>query len=242
MSVLDDLAILQDIDAEIRDLERQATDIPVRREQELNKLTDEQDDLNRAREEVNRLILETRNDEVTISEIKELITKFKNQQMSLRTNAEYAAMTAQISKAEKELALNEKKLAEDCAKIPEAEQTVAHFQALFETAKSEVDAYIAELDERLEEVKKYLADAQERRAKVAQPLDVPATRKFLMYYDRLRKSRWPVLIHLEGGVCTGCHMQLPPAKQQDALKNAAIAGDSTKMNIVACDFCGRMIY
>jgi len=87
-----------------------------------------------------------------------------------------------------------------------------------------------------------LDDARLRRAAMAKPLDVPATRKFLMYYDRLRKSRWPVLIRLDAGVCTGCHMQLPPAKQQDAMKNAVTATDPAKMAIVACDFCGRMIH
>ena len=242
MSVIDDLSALQELDGEIRELERHVNDIPVRREQEIRKLAAEQDDLNRAREEVNRLILETRNDEVVISEIKENIAKFRTQQMSLKTNAEYAAMNSQIAKAEEAQKAAEAKLAEDKAKIPAAESALAGFQAVYDAAKGEVDAYIADLDARLAEIQKRLDDARLRRAAMAKPLDVPATRKFLMYYDRLRKSRWPVLIRLDAGVCTGCHMQLPPAKQQDAMKNAVTATDPAKMAIVACDFCGRMIH
>ncbi len=242
MSVIDDLSALQDLDGEIRELERNVNDIPVRREQELRKLTAEQEDLNRAREEVSRLILETRNDEMTISEVKESIAKFRTQQMTLKTNAEYAAMNAQIAQAEETLKVAEGKLAEDKAKIPPAEAEVGAFQTVYDVAKREIDAYLADLDERLAAIQKRLDDARLRRAGMVKPLDVPATRKFLMYYDRLRKSRWPVLIKLDAGVCTGCHMQLPPAKQQDAVRNAMASADPAKMGIVACDFCGRMIY
>jgi predicted nucleic acid-binding Zn-ribbon protein len=242
VSVLDDLSALQELDGEIRELERQVNDIPVRREQEIQKLTTEQDDLNRAREEVNRLILEARADEMTISEIKETITRYRTQQMSLKTNAEYAAMNSQIAQAEEAEKAAEAKLAEDKAKIPVAEAAAADFQAAYDAAKSEVDAYVADLDARLAETQQRLDDARQRRAAMAAPLDVPATRKFLMYYERLRKSRWPVLIQLDAGVCTGCHMQLPPAKQQDTVRNAGFAADPAKMTIVSCDFCGRMIY
>lgn len=217
MSVLDDLSTLQELDGEIRELERHVNDIPVRREQEIQELAAEQDDLNRAREEVNRLILETRNDEVVISEIKENIAKFRTQQMSLKTNAEYAAMNSQIAKAEEAQKAAEAKLAEDKAKIPAA--SAGGLPGGLRRGQGRG----GRLHRRSGRTARRDPEAPRRRprlrrAAMAKPLDVPATRKFLMYYDRLRKSRWPVLIRLDAGVCTGCHMQLPPAKQQDAVE------------------------
>ena len=88
MSVIDDLSALQDHDGIIRDLEKQVKDIPIRREQELGRLSTEKEELDKAKNQVSRLKIEAMNDEVRISEIKETIRKFKTQQVSLKTNQE----------------------------------------------------------------------------------------------------------------------------------------------------------
>ena len=242
MSVIDDLSALQDLDGIIRELQQQANDIPARRIQELGKISAESDELAKAKEEVNRRIMGTRSDEVQISEIKETVNKFKTQQMTLKTNVEFAAMNTQIAKADESLKAAESKLIDDQINIEPAEKFLAECQSRYNEAKAEVDEYVRHLDERLAVIQKKLDDALVVRAEKVKPLDAPATRKFLMYYERLRKSRWPVLIKLTNNVCTGCHMELPPSKQQEARKNSMMAVEPAKMMIIACDFCGRIVY
>ena len=75
------------------------------------------------------------------------------------------------------------------------------------------------------------------------PLDVPEKRRFLSYYERLSKKCFPVVFRVrEGNGCPGCHMVLPPSKMQEAQRNAMLADTPGKMNVVACDYCGRLIF
>ena len=242
MSVIDDLSALQDHDGIIRDLEKQVKDIPVRREQELGRLSTEQEELDKAKNQVSRLKIEAMNDEVRISEIKETVRKFKTQQITLKTNQEFAAMNSQIAKEEDSLKAAESKLIDAQLSMEPAEKEVRECEARFNEAKKEVDVYVDELDKLFAEFKGKLDQALAERVEKLKPLDVPSTKKFLMYYERLRKNRWPVLIKLSENVCSGCHMELPPSKHQEARKNTLLANEPARMTIVACDFCGRIVY
>lgn len=242
MSVIDDLAALQDHDGIIRELEQQVNDIPIRRNQELEKIKVEHEDYERAKEVVQTLRTEVTRGELYSAELKETIQKFRIQTPSLKTQAALDAMMSQISKAEGDLKAAENSVIETHLKIEPAEKYAEECRLRYEEAKAEVDEYIADLDARFAEVKAKLDKANKERLEKIRPLNVPATKKFLMYYERLRKNRWPVVIKLVDNVCMGCHMELPPAKQQDARKNTALANDPGKMAIVACDFCGRIVY
>ncbi len=242
MSVIDDLLSLQDHDEVIKELERPVKDIPVRCKQELKKIEVEREDLDKAEDEVKRLKLESMNDELEISQLKETIQKFKIQSATLKTNAECTAMNTQINKATENLKDAEFKKVNDELKTEKAQTYVDDCRVRFDEVKRESDEYIRELEGRLAEFQTRLDEAMDLRTKKVKPLDVPTTKRFLMYYERLRKNRWPVLIRLSEHVCSGCHMSLPPSKQQEAIKNAKLAEDPARMTIVACDFCGRIVY
>lgn len=242
VSVIDDLLALQEHDETIRELEGPVKDIPTRCALEQKKIDSERVECDRAVEEVQRLKIACRDDELTISELKETVLKFKIQSATLKTNAECAAMNAQIAKAEDNLKMAEVRKAANELATEKGQSYLDECQKRLEETEKEVGEYITSLQERLADIQVRLDTAMVERASKVEPLDVPATKRFLMYYERLRKNRWPVLIHLHENVCTGCHMSLPPSKQQQAAKNLLLANDPAKMTIVACDFCGRIVY
>ena len=58
--------------------------------------------------------------------------------------------------------------------------------------------------------------------------------RFLLYYERQRTKRWPVVVTLNhDGVCDGCHMKQPPFVEQLVQHNK---------DLVACTMCGRILY
>ncbi len=242
MSVIDDLKALQELDGIIRELEQQANDIPIRRQQELDKIKLERDDFTRAEEAVQVLKDEVARGESYIAELKETIHKFKLQIPSLKTQAALDAMQSQISKTENDFKDAELSAIETHLKIEPAEQYANECKARYEEAKAEIEDYIAELDSRLADVEERLEAALEKRLEKVTPLDNPATKRFLLYYNRLKGRRWPVLAKLDENVCSGCHMELPPAKQQEVHRYVSMANEPAKMIIVTCDFCGRIVF
>ena len=122
MSVIDDLAALQDHDGIIRELEQQVNDIPIRRNQELEKIKVEHEDYERAKEVVQTLRTEVTRGELYSAELKETIQKFRIQTPSLKTQAALDAMMSQISKAEGDLKAAENSVIETHLKIFSAEE------------------------------------------------------------------------------------------------------------------------
>ncbi|NLE65833.1 MAG: hypothetical protein GX608_00245 [Lentisphaerae bacterium] len=233
MSVIDDLAALQAQDGLIRELEQQVKDIPIRKAQELDRLKLEEESLEFAKEAVRSVTAEIEQAKLDIQVRQEGILKLKQQQMTLKTNKEFAAMTAEIRQAEIALQNAEYDVAARENRLAAAGRAEQESQAKYDAAKAGVDGYVAELDARFAEATGRLDAARAERARLREPLDVPAARRFLMYYERLSRNRWPALVKLKDSICSGCLMALPPAKLQ-AVRRAT--------DLVTCDFCGRLVY
>lgn len=233
MSIIDDLEVLQTQDGLIRELEQQVKDIPIRKAQELERLKLEEETLEFARETVRTVKTEIEQANLDIQVRQEHILKLKTQQATLKTNREFTAMSAEIRQAETALQNSEYDLAARTDRLEKAERTEQESLVKYEAARESIETYVADLDARYEDARKRLEEALEQRENLRAPLDVPAARRFLMYYERLSKNRWPVLVKLNDSICSGCLMTLPPAKQQ-AVKRAT--------EVVTCDFCGRLVY
>jgi len=96
-----------------------------------------------------------------------------------------------------------------------------------------VDGYVAELDARLAEVKAEIDGLMKEREAKADAVS-KSNPKFLLYYERQRTKRWPVVVTLNhDGVCDGCHMKQPPFVDQLVQHNK---------DLVACTMCGRILY
>ena len=114
-------------------------------------------------------------------------------------------------------------------KIP-LEEAVKQAQARLDEESVGVNAYIAELDERLAETTAAHVEELENRKACAQKIPPDMLAK----YDRLRTRRWPVIVQLTvDDVCDGCHMKQPPAVAQMVSHNDRIVG---------CSECGRLLY
>ena len=115
--------------------------------------------------------------------------------------------------------------------LPSAQARIDQAQAKFDAEKGGVDALCAEIDERIAAVKAELEEAQKERAEKAKLVTNP---KFMLYYERLRTKRWPVVVPLtHEGVCDGCHLVQPPSVSQLVDHNS---------DLVACTMCGRILY
>ncbi|MCL1856785.1 MAG: C4-type zinc ribbon domain-containing protein [Kiritimatiellaeota bacterium] len=233
MNVIERLIVLQGHDTVIRDVEQQRKDIPSRKQGELARLKADEAGWAAAKERVAEITKAIHATELEIQMAREQIAKYKTQQLSLKTNQEFAAMAREIRKVEETIRHHETAVAGFIEQMEPAERKVEEQRAKYETAKGQVDGYLSEMDERLAAAEATLATAMAERAAFYASLDAPEMRRHLMMYERLTKNRWPVIVEIKDGICTGCHMALPPSKAQAVRKG---------QEVVTCDFCGRLVY
>lgn len=240
MTIIEALADLQEVDGRIRELELEEKDLPRRKAVEMARLHGVSADLEAAHASEASAQSRVRGYEEDAKALKDKIQSLKTTQLGLKTNKEYQDFSVQIDLVTHDLEAAENNQIAAMDALPGAQARIAEAQAKFDAAKGGVDEFCAEIDERLAAVKAELAEAQKERAEKAKAVTDP---KFLLYYERLRMRRWPVVVELtHDGVCDGCHLVQPPSVGQLADANAKNGEQGKPQSIVACTMCGRILY
>ena len=223
MNVIQPLIELQDTDGQIRELEREAKDIPQRKAQETARLAGVNAALDIAKSQLETHRNRIKNEEAEAEQLRAKVHDLKIAQTSIKSNKEM-----------------QQALAED---LPFLEKNVASAQAQVDADQGGVDGYVAELDARLAEVNTELARLQQVRAEKSKAVSDEDPRT-LLYYERLRTRRWPAVALLNSDdVCDGCHMKQPPFVGQSVDRNAKILEQGGKVQgPVVCTMCGRILY
>ena len=230
MSVVQPLLDLQEIDGRIRDLQRELKDIPQRKVQEQERLSGAREALARAQAELKNAQLRVNEVELEVKARRDKIQSLKQNQATLKTNKGFQIFNLEIAKIEGEIDNYEARQLAAMDDVIPAKHRVAEADDKLKEEQTVVDGYIAELDARLSVVQGELAAAEAVRIEVAKKVSP----QFMLYYERLRSKRWPVVVSLGSDcVCNGCHLVQPPSVGQMVRRN---------QGLVPCQMCGRILY
>ena len=224
------LLILQDRDQRRVQLEKAVAQVPRDRATVEGRIEAHKASIEASKRAVVELELKRKGIEATLQGFEEQIRKYRSQQMLVKKNDEYQALTHEIELTE--------------GKIGEAEE--AEIKVLYELdtekekAKAVETAILAEiaaenaqlgrLVDREKQAKDDLAGAlaEVDKARAATPAEL------LPRYDRLAKTTGlPAVVALHGGKCGGCHLKVSNGVETEARKGT---------EIVTCDNCGRILY
>ncbi len=240
MTLIEALVDLQEVDGRIRELEIELKDLPRRKALETARLNGVSADLKAAKAGHEYASQRVKGYEADAQALREKIQQLKTTQAGLKSNREYQQYSTQIDLVSHDLEATENNQLAAMDELPSAEARIADAQAKFDAEKGGVDAFCAEIDERIASVN---AELEECRAERAEKLKAVTDPKFLLYYERLRTKRWPVVVPLtHDGVCDGCHLVQPPSVAQMADANAKNGEEGKPQRIVACTMCGRILY
>ena len=230
MNPIQTLIDLQEVDGRIRELEREAKDLPMRKAQESARLKGVNASLEIARSQLTVAQQRVKDAEGEAAAAKERVKELKILQASASSNKEYQQLSMAIEGLEREAAEAEARGYAMMDELPRLERGVKEAEEAVSGESGGVDEFCRELDERLAAVKEELdrlAVERTEKAKLVNP-------RTLLYYERLRTKRWPVAVTLNSDcVCEGCHLKVPPSTEQMV---------DHKMELVACTNCGRMLY
>ncbi len=151
--------------------------------------------------------------------------------MQLKNNQEFRAMEKEIEGVTKSIRQMEDRILEIMETVEAAQSDVKVCEESLKAEENSVKHEIVAIDVRANDINTELEDVKKARALLASELD--ATR--IAQYDRMfRNKKDKVLVAVEdNGTCGGCHMKLPPYICHDARK---------QLEVVACGYCGRMLY
>ena len=240
MTIVEALIGLQEVDGRIRELEIELKDLPRRKALEMARLSGVSADLQAAKAGEDYVNDRVKGLESDAQALKDKLQQLKTTQAGLKTNKEYQDFSIQIDMVNHDLETIENSQIAAMDDLPSAQARIVEAQAKYDAEKGGVDKFCAEIDERIAAVQAELAEAQKERVEAAKAVNDP---KFVLYYERLRTKRWPVVVALtHDGVCDGCHLVQPPSVGQLADANARNGEAGKPQSIVACTMCGRILY
>jgi predicted nucleic acid-binding Zn-ribbon protein len=226
---MEPLLALQEVDAQIHELQQEISDIPSRKQHEMERLQGAQEHLAAAQSELRAFQTRVADFELQVQALRDRITKLKQQQLTLKSNKEFRTMESEINNClhEAEGLEGQQIVAMDAVVLSKGK--AAACEARLATERGNIEAYVAELDQRMAATQERLQALAAERTAAAQRV----TPQHLRVYDRLRLSRRPTIVRLTDGVCGGCHLKQPPAIRHLVHRNNAL---------VTCQMCGRLLF
>ncbi len=228
VEVLQNLTNLQYIDNRIDELKRLQGDLPEEIYDIETEITRLQTRIKRSKTEAKELQMEKASLELEIKEAEALVVKYEEQQLTVRNNREYDALTKEIE-SQKQIRENaysrleeiELQSAELVQSIEENEKKLEETTLLLEKKKSNLNKLI-------DSNKKEEEELRLKRKEATEALDS----RYLRSYERLRKGlhNGMAVVAMEKGSSLG--MMLPPQTQVEVRRKNKIIFDENSGRIV----------
>lgn len=225
------LLILQDRDIRCDGILRQLEGIPLEIEREkaaIEKLRDEQLVLEN---EIRELEKQRLAHEGEVQDLEANIARYRIQQLQVKKNEEYTALSHEITSLEERISQIEDS---ELQLLEELDAKQEHLRLASETTREQIavlESHISRLRENEESFRSELAGAREAVSACEQDIDPQSLQQYR--YVKSQVKRPPVVVPLEDGRCQGCHLKVSGEVDSAARKAA---------ELVRCDSCGRILY
>jgi hypothetical protein len=224
------LKSLQVLDKEIHALNQEKNGFPDKIRRIENSLEAKKTGLKNAEDNLKTLQVKLKENEVSLQQKEEQIKKLQSQLYQLKTNKEYSTMTQEIEGLKADNSLVEEDMIKLMDSIESAKKMIFEEKAIFDREKEASQKEKDKIISRGKEIDLKLAQLTSERGKITPNVD----KQLLARYERVLQNRDGLaIVHVEGGACGGCHLNLPAQ---------VVSSAKLKEDIVICGSCSRILY
>jgi uncharacterized protein len=229
-SELEQLLILQDREQKIRQIRTEIETVPLRRKSLEAQLAESKASVETLKQRVRQAEVDRKKLELDVGTRAESVSRLKTQQYQTRKNDEFQAIGHEIERYENEIRRIEDDELELMVLADKIKADLAAEETKAAATRDSIARQTADLDEKSKALESQLQGLTTERSNLATKID----EDLLARFERLFKSKGDaVVVAIEHGVCTGCHMKVT---------TATAAGVKAGKEIVNCENCGRILY
>lgn len=165
-----------------------------------------------------------------IKDAEKLIKKYEEQQMNVRNNREYDAITKEVELQQLEIQILEKRIKESYEKIEVKKEEAEATKVTLVERNKDLEGKKGELDTITQE-----SEADEVKiAKDRKKAEKNVEDRLMKSYDRVRNNmrNGLAVVPVNRGACGGCFNIVPPQKQAEIRE---------KKKLIVCEHCGRIL-
>ena len=228
---IEKLLIVQDRDVMLQKIEQELARIPHERSALEGHITAEEANIEAASYALKEKEVERSELDTEIKTKEEAIARFRTQQLEVKKNDEYRALTHQIEQTEQDISDLEERGIELLIEIDKTSETFQDEKTTIEARIVEERKQITLLDEREENL---IASIDKAKALLKDARSV-VEEQYVSHYDRVKKlsKRPPYVAKVETHKCGSCHLRV----SNEVNSIAPVAGEPH-----FCDQCACMVY
>jgi predicted nucleic acid-binding Zn-ribbon protein len=166
---------------------------------------------------------------VGIIDCAEKVEKYKGQQLHVKSNKQYDALTKEIEAAEAKSVKLEKEM-------ETLEGKMQLFKTDIETETVQLEELTGEYDEKRKELKELNKEHEKEELKLQHEREKILARvedADVARYERIRKAKGGMaVVAVKRGACGGCYNRVPPQKILEIRQNS---------RLFQCEHCGRIL-
>jgi predicted nucleic acid-binding Zn-ribbon protein len=227
---IEQLLILQDRDRKLRLLRQEQKSAPLERKALEDRLAAAQNQLDAVRVKSKEIEVERKKLENEAQLVRDRIAKYQTQKFQTRKNEEFAALSHEIERGEKDVsAIEDKEL--DLMDAGEKQRVIiTAAEKEFAAVKGQFQKQSVDIDTKIAAVAKQIAEVEAERSQLASQVDEDLRDT----YERLLHTKnGEAIVALQHDVCSGCHMKVTPTTSSIA---------KARKQVVHCENCARILY
>ena len=165
-----------------------------------------------------------------IKEAEKLIKKYQEQQMNVRNNREYDAITKELELQDLEIQVLKKKIGEAQFTIENKNKDVEELKETLKDRKKDLEQKNGELETIVSESESEENKLKTEKEKAVKKID----ERIIKSYKKIRENakNGLAVVMVRRGACGGCFNIVPPQRQADIRE---------KKKIIVCEHCGRIL-
>lgn len=227
---LEALVKLQSIDSELDELKKVRGALP----DEVMDLEDEiagyQTRIDKQNAELQEFEQNISNNRSAIKDAEKLIQKYEEQQMNVRNNREYDAITKEIELQKLEIQILEKRIKEAYAKIEDKKEEIEGTKGVQDERQKDLESKKKELEVITQESEDDEKKLEKSRATAAKNVEERIFKSYEKVRNNMRNGL--AVVPVKRGACGGCFNIVPPQKQAEIRE---------KKKLIVCEHCGRIL-
>lgn len=227
---IEQLIRLQKVDDEILQLQKLQQEAPEKVAQLQERLQLQQKQRDELQDKINLLQEQDKKLTREIEEDNAKIKKSKNKLMMVENSREYHAMMREMDSLEKTNRMREEEKLALEEELSSQNNLYSSVEAEVEKKQKELEEMQSKLDTELSQAQERLLELDKEREQAQQEIPKPILSRYEFIRSRLNN---PVIVSVEEGVCTGCHISIPPQSFIELQKGE---------QILSCPNCQRLIF
>ncbi len=165
-----------------------------------------------------------------IKEAEALIKKYEGQQMNVRNNREFDALSKEIEYQKLEIELAEKRIREHTESLENKNKLIDESKSKLKEREDDLSHKKEELEVIISETQKDEDDLIKKTKEIERVIESRLLTAFKRIRDNARNGL--AVVTVQRDACGGCFNKIPPQRQLDI---------KSRKKIIVCEYCGRIL-